>query len=282
MSFFGLKFFSTQKKFRDPLDLDDVAQFKRHLQKQALVAESQLNGAVQSKLEALKRAADLMDATSSQLSALSKTVAKVDERISASNTSISNYKYLRRVHNVRDNIGNVLSQIEFFARVPEMVNKLRKVIETEPQRLKEVYLESLKLESLRKELLAQIKISRTRTESVQTVSKPRNVSNIAKVGGDFSAETGARIREAVENHLHVVPDLARHIRQTVMGIIDNMCEVADSNPQDLVGAFEIIDMQLEYQHRRMVRAQAEGLPEPSDYEPLQCALHQARPYNSSH
>jgi len=254
-----------EKKFRDPMDLEDLTLLSGQLQKQVMVAESQLNGSVQSKLEALKRAADLMDATSSQLSALSKTVTMIDERIYASNTSISNYAYLRRVHNVRDNIGKVLSQIDFFAHVPERVSTLKVLIEDEPQRLKEVFLESLKLESLRKELLAQIKVSRTRRSSVVTMTGANAAAPFVK--GDFSAETGARVREAVETHLHIVPDLARYIRQKVMEIIDNMSEVAETTPQDLVAAFEVIEMQTEYQERRMERARNLGLPEPSDYEP---------------
>lgn len=260
-----------EKKFRDPTDLEDLTVLSGQLQKQAMVADSQLNGSVQSKLEALKRAADLMDATSSQLGTLSKTVTMIDERIYASNTSISNYAYLSRVHNVRDNIGKVLSQIDFFAHVPERVNTLKELVENEPQRLKEVFLESLKLESLRKELLAQIKVSRTRRSSVATMPSTDSPAGhaAAKVVGtsDFSAETGARVREAVETHLHIVPDLARHIRQKVMLIIDNMSEVAEMNPQDLVAAFEVIEMQTEYQERRMSRAHTLGLPEPSDYEP---------------
>lgn len=56
-----------QRKIRDPVDLEDLTILRNQLQKQAIVAASQLNGAVQSKLEALKRAADLMDATSAQL-----------------------------------------------------------------------------------------------------------------------------------------------------------------------------------------------------------------------
>jgi len=264
-----------ERKFRDPMDLEDLTLLSGQLQKQVMVAESQLNGSVQSKLEALKRAADLMDATSSQLSALSKTVNMIDERIHASNTSISNYPYLRRVHNVRDNIGKVLSQIDFFAHVPERVRALKELVENEPQRLKEVFLESLKLESLRKELLAQIKVSRTRRSSVITMLGT-NHNHQAQAAGpgpgppsksDFSAETGARVKEAVENHLHIVPDLARHIHQKVMGIIDNMSEVAETTPQDLVAAFEVIEMQTEYQERRRTRAHELGLPEPSDYEP---------------
>ena len=39
-----------EKKFRDPLDLEDLTVLSEQLKKQAMVAESQLNGAVQSKL----------------------------------------------------------------------------------------------------------------------------------------------------------------------------------------------------------------------------------------
>jgi len=49
------------KRFQTPLDLDESSSVAYQIQKQATAAAAQLNGAVQTKLDALKRAADLMD-----------------------------------------------------------------------------------------------------------------------------------------------------------------------------------------------------------------------------
>jgi len=256
------------RKFQDPQDLEDLSILTNQLQKQSVVAASQLNVAVQSKLEALKRAADLMDESSIELSNLSKTMHRIDERIEHTNSSISNYANLRRVHNVRDNVGKVLTQIDFFARVPERVRQLGDIITSEPTRLKEVFLESLRLESLRVALLKEIKISRGRRNSI-IGGGGNGGSSTGLVGSEFSNETGSRIRKAVENHLHIVPDLGRHIRQQVMGTIDDMFNIAEVTPQDLVAAFEIIEMQQEYYDRRLEAARKLGESEESvQYEPI--------------
>ena len=260
-----------RKKFKDPLDLDDIGSLTRAMRKQSIVADSQLNGSVQSKLEALKRAADLMDAASSKLGEISHTMKNIDGRVAASNTTISKFPHLRKVHNVRDNVGKVLDQIDFFAKVPEIVKELKKVIDSEPLRLKEVFLESLRLESLRAALLAEIKVSRTRRSSMVSAGPSANGGmggSMSSKGTDFSSETGARVREAVETHLHIVPDLARYVRQKVMGTIDRMSEVAATSPSELVCAFEILEMKREYYDRKLKRARDNMEPDPSDYEPL--------------
>jgi hypothetical protein len=106
-----------RRSFQDPMDLDEVSALRAQLQKQVVVTSSQLKGAVQSKLEALKRAADLMDESSLKLDTLSNTMRDVNRRVADSNTAISKHPHLRRVHNVRENVGKVISQVEFFARV---------------------------------------------------------------------------------------------------------------------------------------------------------------------
>lgn len=254
-----------RRKFEDIGNLEESSILRSQLEKQEVVAVSQLNGAVQSKLEALKRAADLMDESSVKLSKLSSVMHLVDKRISQSNTAISNHENLRRVHNVRDNIDKVLDQIKFFAKVPERVNMLKEIIDSDPTRIKEVFLESLRLESLRIALLKEIRISRNRRKSV--ISQDSRYSQ--SIGRDFSRDTGSKIREAVENHLHIVPDLTRYLRQHLWGTIDRMMEIAEVAPQDLVAAFEIIEMQQEFYDRSLEQCKRNGEPESSArYEPI--------------
>ena len=249
-----------RRSFQDPMDLDEVSALRAQLQKQTVVTSSQLQSAVQSKLEALKRAADLMDESSVKLNALSNTMRAVNGRIAESNTSISKYPYLGRVHNVRDNVGKVISQVEFFARVPEKVAGLKEVIAKDPTRIRQSFLECLKLESLRIALLKEIHISRSRRLSdMRGRSSSRfRKSGLVTKGGEFSEETGSLIREAVESHLHIVTDLSRLLRRTVWKNIDDMMDVAASAPQDLVAAFEVVEMQQEFCDRQLAQVKARG------------------------
>ena len=82
-------------------------------------------------------------------------------------------------------------------------------------------------------------------------------------GGEFSVETGSLIREAVEGHLHIVTDLSRHLRRTVWRNVDEMMTVAETAPQDLVAAFEIVEMQQEFCDRQLAQVRARGEPEDS-------------------
>lgn len=105
------------KRFASSLDLDESSSVAQTLQRQATASASQLNGAVQTKLDALKRAADLMEESSSRLSRLSGTMKDIDARIAQTNTTIRNFENLRRVSYARDNLQRVLSQIDFFTKV---------------------------------------------------------------------------------------------------------------------------------------------------------------------
>ena len=49
--------------------------------------------------------------------------------------------------------------MEFFANVPVRVNQLRLILDNEPHRIKEVFLEAIKLDSLRTALIKEIKVS---------------------------------------------------------------------------------------------------------------------------
>lgn len=59
-----------------------------------------------------------------------------------------------------------LSPLTTSWRVPERVTYLREILDSDPSRLKEVFLESLKLESLRFGLVDEIQLSKDRRSSV--------------------------------------------------------------------------------------------------------------------
>ena len=65
--------------------------------KSLLSADSQLNVTVGGKLDALKRAVDLMDESTIKLDNFTQNMKKTDEKIEAVNTTISNFEYLKRV-----------------------------------------------------------------------------------------------------------------------------------------------------------------------------------------
>eukprot|EP01034_Spumella_vulgaris_P029420 gene29420-36474_t len=87
-------------------------------------------------------------------------------------------------------------------------------------------------------------------------------------GGDYSEDVYKKIREAVENHLKIVPELVHDVRQRVFGNIQRMWDLASNSPADLVTAFEIIEMQQEYNDRRNrallnLQQQGEGANRPA-------------------
>ena len=232
------------------------------MQKQATAAAAQLNGAVQTKLDALKRAADLMDESAVKLTKLSQTIQEIDTRIMHTNTVISNYEYLRRVHNVRDNVARVISNIDFFTRVPELVEGLLNTLETDPTQLKEVFVESIKLESLHSALIKELKTNKGRRESVAAFEAESSAARGRSTSLYSSSDEGQRrMIAAIEEHLGVVPELARRIRSqlwNVIGSYDQMIEVASRSPQTLVATFEIVEMHQEYMDRRIEQAQKSG------------------------
>lgn len=234
-------------RFTDAVDLEEIGTLISQIKKQMELSESQLNVAVQSKLDALKRAADIMDESSIKLSHLSTSLRSIDERIAETNTVISNYEYLRRVHHARDNISKVISRVEFFARVPEKVRNLNDILESDPSQLKNVYLEAMKLESLRKALIKEIRVSRYRRSSVHS---PGNKSN----SGDYSVDTYKKVRGGVEDHLQIVSELLKNIRQRLLNNVERFIELGSESPADLVMTFEIIEMHQEYSDRRAKQA----------------------------
>ena len=160
------------KKFKDPIDLDDISVIHFQLQKQFKAAEVQLNGALQTKLDALKRSVDLMDESTSRLDELTNHMKIVDEKINNANTLICKYDKLKRVHNARENLNKVINQTEFFARVPEKVDELRELLDNDPEKLKDVYLEAVKLDALRVGMMKELKRHETaNTTSVKKVDK---------------------------------------------------------------------------------------------------------------
>lgn len=237
--------------FVSPASLDELSALSIQFERQLHAAEGQLNSAVQGKLDSLKRAVDLMDESAVKLSTMSTKISKIDERIALTNTAISNYDNLSRIHNARENLQSVIAQIDFFAKVPERVNYYRQLLNSSPGKLREVYLEALKLDSLRNALMKEILVSRTRRKAA---------------GKDkYSEESHRRMKMAVENYLSRVTDLVAEVRERVFENIDQMWELAVQSPEDLVSSIEIIEMQQEYNDRREAHAKKKATEEGVSY-----------------
>jgi len=159
----------------------------------------------------------------------------------------------------------VISQVEFFANVPVRVNQLRLILDNEPHRIREVFLEAIKLDSLRTALIKEIKVSRNRRSSAnqdEIVPYEPPATNAAKskltgnnkpsapvAHGDYSMESGDKVIKVVEQHLKTIPELYKEIKDRLFATVERMSDIAIESPADLVATFEIIEMQSEYATR---------------------------------
>lgn len=77
----------------------------------------------------------------------------------------------------------------------------------------------------------------------------------------YSSDMYTRIIGVVGNHLEIVLDFAREVRNRLWGNIERIFDVANRAPADLVATFEIIEMHQDYVDRRVARAvKTEGKP----------------------
>ncbi len=243
-----------RNKFSSVDQLDDTGILASQLEKELNIVNAKLNSEVQSKLDSLKSAVDLMDESETKLTKLFKNITKIDEKIALTNTTISKTERLKYAHNARDNITKVMDQVKFFVNVPQRVDQLKELLSSNPLHLREVFLEALKLESLRAALMKELKVSRHRRRSMTTMTRESMDMGLQQrrdsiIGiGDYSNET----KETVEKQLKVVPELVRDVKSLVLSHIDRMFDIAEENPALLVQAFEIIEMQQEYNDRRNI------------------------------
>lgn len=257
-----------ESKFKKPADLQDIAGIRIQLEKQLQQTDSQLNTVVQAKLEAFKRSVDLMDEATNKLSQFSKIMTSVDYKISQANTEISQFPYLKRVNNIKENLDKVINQIEYFADVPEKDVELRKMLLEEPDKLREVFLESVKLDSLRSALVKEI--------------------------GDGKED--AELRVSVEEYLKTVPVLAAAIVSRILtfmqgsanhdvdaglddlivsqgeGAFRDFIDHALLSPADLVAHFEVVELHQEYFDRR-VRADSSLIAVSTSATPVALPVH---------
>ena len=141
------------------------------------------------------------------------------------------YRYNTHTHTH----ANLRAKVEFFTRVPEKVKKLQRQLEHQPELLKVVYLESVRLEALRDGLYVELE----RQEAA----------------GDAHA---AKLKVVLDQQLSVVPQLSRQIQSVLWNNIARLFDIAAQAPDLVVETFEVIEMQEEYVTRRFKQAGAQG------------------------
>lgn len=98
-------------QFMDPSSMENLSRMRLKVQKELTTAEAQLHNAVSTKLDALKRAVDISADSSEKLRDIATRLATVDDCISTTNTDISHFEHLRKLHYARDNLAKVRAQV---------------------------------------------------------------------------------------------------------------------------------------------------------------------------
>ena len=157
---------------------EDIALLRSQLRNQLLSTTSQLNQNVQSRLDAMKRAVDIMSVTEEKVSNTFTIMKNIDQNIQDTSIDIAKFETLKRAHFARENLHKVLAQVDFFARVPDRISELYGLLEGEPYRLKEIYLGAIKLQSLRDFLLVEISMQQRQLErEMKRAKKKRSKAN---------------------------------------------------------------------------------------------------------
>jgi hypothetical protein len=253
---------------------------------------------VAGKLDSLKRAVDLMEESSAQLAGLTRQVQAAEHRISLTDTALSAYPSVKRVHFARDNINKVISevtqcravlmccavlccavmcvtvmtsvstpacvrtyatphhpphtrQVEFFTKIPETVSRLRRLLDEEPHRLKEVYLRGLELQAWRSALLNELLVSSSPEgrgigpgyQKRVSLTKARSARVRSSAHWEeYSGDMRGRVLQGVGSHLQSVLELSREVKRRLWANIERLSDVAALAPADLVTTFEVIEM----------------------------------------
>lgn len=243
------------EKFQNSSDLSELSTIRSNYDKQLVIIDSTLNLLIQGKLDNLKKSIDLIDESIIKLSHFSNTMINVNTKIMNTNTDISKFPYLKRVHNIRDNLTKVINQIEYFNQVPDKCKKLLVILNNldlsnSTTQLKEIFLESIQLESLRVGLVLELKDNEVMLKSSVTkyLAPVTELVNsvimkillfIKGVDADFALSTaltptGSSGSTGIQNR--------------------DFIDLAIVTPADLVGYVELVEMHQEYYERRLFQS----------------------------
>lgn len=264
--------YRTKKKVAEQSNITELSDLRAAALRELALAESQLNGAVQGKLDALKRSVDLMEESTMKLAGFTETMNDVESRIQKTNTLIVSYPHIRKIQNARDNLNKVIAQVESFLNVPDRVAELRSLLLENPDRIKDVFLEALQLEAWRRSLKNEIENSREKKiraaeagagSKATAKMRPRKQSTVDQ----YSVEMLLSIDKFVDKHLGIILKLSNEVKNVIFGNIERIFDTAAENPEDLVATFEIIEMHQQYLERRLEQSLRRAMKEQSNCDP---------------
>lgn len=141
---------------------------------------------------------------------------------------------------------------------------MRSTLDEDPESIRDVYLEALKLESYGAALIREIQDSRSKSSDGnklveaqpgtrhRSVSSNNNRSKSNKYEGKMSVSDAyySRTLEEVQSHLKTVAELSRDVMARVWDNIERIWDLAAENQCIVVATFEVIEMHKQLQRRR--------------------------------
>ncbi|CAN0113680.1 unnamed protein product [Ectocarpus fasciculatus] len=117
-----------ERKFKEPANLEDIAEMCADFRKKLTATESQLSSVVRSRLDGVKRARDLIDDNANQISKLHDQFAKMEElcREEDGRGLFGKYPHLKKLHHARTNLAVTSQLSEFFYTIPQRAEGLIK------------------------------------------------------------------------------------------------------------------------------------------------------------
>ena len=156
---------------------------------------------------------------------------------------------MKRVHNIRDNLTQVINQIEYFNQVPEKCKTLLLTLKTldlsnTTQQLKDIFLESIQLESLRVGLIMELK----QTEVSLKSSVTKYLSPVTEVVNNIILKIFIFIKGTGSSNSFNDKQQTAAGEDTLLPSLDDsqsapprdFIDLAIVTPADLVGYLEII------------------------------------------
>lgn len=125
------------------------------------------------------------------------------------------------------------------------MEKQRQILDTDETKLKEIFIESLKLESLRSAIMTEVRISHSRHKG--GTLRPASTDSSDVIASSTLQE---KIRSSVENHLNIIPKLSKEILSRLYSNIERMFDLAIDRPENLVLTFEVLEMYQQYIDRK--------------------------------
>jgi hypothetical protein len=272
--------YRAKKKVSEQSNITELSDLRAAAVKELTLAESQLNGAVQGKLDALKRSVDLMEESTLKLAGFTETMNDVESKIQKTNTLIVTFPHIRKIQHARDNLNKVIAQVESFLNVPNRVAELTALLLENPDRIKDVFLEALSLEGWRRSLKSEINNSRDKkikdakdaaasgkaAKGALLTFQPTRSRKQSQVD-QYSVEMLDSIDNFVDNHLGIILKLSTDVKNVIFGNIERLFDTASENPEELVATFEIIEMHQQYLERRLEQSLRRAVSEQSSCNP---------------